>query len=264
MTYALVLPLYNKKEHINRSIESALNQTIPFDEIIIVDDGSTDNWEEVFKFKNNEILKIIHQNNSGPLIARLNGCNTSKSDYICLLDADDYLDPLYLEKIKLYNSNYEIICMAHKEVNGSYEKYYVYNKMYFTENILCEYAKRSKILNSSCICIKKDIISSLKPIEYRTGEDIYMWLEILDKRSGVYINESLVFIDKGAFNRSTNDSIHYPLLLIENDKKYLNIIKNNLCKQKIIRRLYLVNSYVSFKKGNILNAAKYFYSSMTI
>ena len=92
----MVIPAYNAEAHISRAIDSVLAQTYPADEIIVVDDGSTDNSAEQIK-KYGEKIKYIHQANAGVSAARNSGINTAANEWIAFLDSDDEWLPNYLK-----------------------------------------------------------------------------------------------------------------------------------------------------------------------
>lgn len=99
-TVSVVIPVYNKpKEQLNRAIESCLGQTYKPSQITVVNDGSS-NGEEIRQcvagFKNTDIL-YIEQSNQGVAAARNNGISHADSKYITCLDADDWLEPTFLE-----------------------------------------------------------------------------------------------------------------------------------------------------------------------
>ena len=86
---SVVIPLYNKEKQIKRTIQSVLTQTFQDFEIVIVNDGSTDNSTiEVEKIKDSRI-RLIHQENAGVSAARNKGIEEAKYELIALLDADD-------------------------------------------------------------------------------------------------------------------------------------------------------------------------------
>jgi len=102
--FSVVIPLYNKEKEVTNTLKSVLNQTYKADEIIVVDDGSTDNSKEVVK-KIKEV-KLIKQENCGVSCARNRGVEEAKNEYICFLDADDLWMSDKLEKqIKFMNEN---------------------------------------------------------------------------------------------------------------------------------------------------------------
>lgn len=96
-TVSVLIPCYNNERFVGNAIESALEQTWPCCEVIVVDDGSTDNSLSVAKEYEPEGVQVIHQPNRGPSSARNRALKAATGEYIQYLDADDFLDP---EKIK--------------------------------------------------------------------------------------------------------------------------------------------------------------------
>ena len=96
ITISVVIPAYNCERYITRSIDSVLAQTRPVDEIIIVDDGSSDNTGEVVKRYGGKV-RYIRQENAGASVARNTGIEAATGDWIAFLDGDDEWLP---DKIK--------------------------------------------------------------------------------------------------------------------------------------------------------------------
>lgn len=98
---SVIIPVYNTEKYLSRAIESVLFQDFENFEIIIVDDGSTDNSGMIsddysFKHKN---IKVIHKENEGLGFARNTGLKHVSGDYILFLDSDDYIDKYTLKKV---------------------------------------------------------------------------------------------------------------------------------------------------------------------
>ena len=100
---SVVVPVYNVEKYLDKCVESILGQTYKKIEIILVDDGSTDNsgikcdeWS-----KKDDRISVIHKKNGGLSDARNVGMNVANGEYIAFIDSDDFLDLEYLEK--LYN-----------------------------------------------------------------------------------------------------------------------------------------------------------------
>ena len=102
VTLGVVIPVYNTEDYIKECIESLLLQREKFDEIIIVNDGSTDSSGSICASfaKENRTIRIINQENKGQAVARNKGIKESKSEYICFLDSDDYLHLDYVLEAK--------------------------------------------------------------------------------------------------------------------------------------------------------------------
>jgi glycosyltransferase involved in cell wall biosynthesis len=101
-----VISLYNKAPHILRAIESMRTQTVPPDEIIVVDDGSTDGGGDLAASRGDRRLRLIRQENRGESAARNRGIDAAQHELIAFLDADDAWKPRFLETIHRLRARY--------------------------------------------------------------------------------------------------------------------------------------------------------------
>jgi len=102
---SIIIPTYNRDKFITRALESVFNQTFHDYEIIVVDDGSTDNTPEILK-KYDGKIRTIRQNNQGISKSRNLGISQSNGKYIAFLDSDDYWVPEKLEEqVKILDSH---------------------------------------------------------------------------------------------------------------------------------------------------------------
>ncbi|MBE0540487.1 MAG: glycosyltransferase family 2 protein [Verrucomicrobia bacterium] len=96
---SVIIPCYNYGKYVRGAIESVLNQTFQRFEILVVNDGSTDDYtRQVLQELGYEKTRVIHQANQGPAQTRNNGAAQARGKYVCFLDADDLIEPTYLEK----------------------------------------------------------------------------------------------------------------------------------------------------------------------
>ena len=96
--FSIIIPCYNAEKYLKRCLNSILNQNYKYFEIIIINDGSTDNSLEIIKeysekFQN---IKYINQRNQGVAIARNVGINLVQGEKFVFIDADDYISSNYL------------------------------------------------------------------------------------------------------------------------------------------------------------------------
>ena len=127
--FSVVLPTFNRSNFITGAINSLLNQTYQYWELIIVDDGSTDNTKEVVEqfLKEDSRIKYHYQNNSERSAARNKGLNKTKGNYICFIDSDDLYEEEYLNSLhKFIQKNKSkkgmIFCNVSRLENGVKEK----------------------------------------------------------------------------------------------------------------------------------------------
>lgn len=99
---SVIIPLYNQKEYVSEAIESVLSQNYKNIELIVVNDGSTDNPDVILnEFKDK--LRVINQKNRGPSNARNTGLKNSSGEFVQFLDADDILAPEKIEEQMNFN-----------------------------------------------------------------------------------------------------------------------------------------------------------------
>lgn len=99
--FSICIPMYNAEKTIVRCIDSVLNQSYKDFEVIIVNDGSTDNSVNIADevIKEDSRFRIIAKNNQGVFHARTTGYELATGEFIISLDSDDYLEPTALEEI---------------------------------------------------------------------------------------------------------------------------------------------------------------------
>lgn len=107
MLISIVIPLYNKQKYIARTIQSVLNQTYTFFELIIVNDGSTDDSVKVVNSFHDSRIRLIQQENGGVSKARNNGVLNAQGDWVAFLDADDEYEISFIEEVQLFVQNYK-------------------------------------------------------------------------------------------------------------------------------------------------------------
>lgn len=98
---SVIVPIYNSERYLRKCLESIVNQTLKEIEIILVDDGSTDNSYEIYNeyLNNDNRIIIIKQTNQKQGAARNRGIEIAKGKYIGFVDADDYIDLNFFEKL---------------------------------------------------------------------------------------------------------------------------------------------------------------------
>ena len=120
----VVIALYNKSKYITCALDSIFNQGFEDLEVIVVDDGSTDDGAQVVKNYNDPRIKLITQANAGPGAARNTGLSYVESKYVCFFDADDeYLDGFFSNTLAFMADNLNCFGVSVDTINESNEYY---------------------------------------------------------------------------------------------------------------------------------------------
>lgn len=225
---SVIVPVYNVEKVLYHCIDSILNQSFSDFELILVDDGSTDNSGKIcdeYSEKDNRI-RVIHKPNGGVSSARNAGIEAAQGEYICFVDSDDYLESNYLEKlietkrkyadydniwcgfqtVVDYCKNNETTFVAEKDKNYSF--YDLSTIMVLCEKWLVQ-MPWNKLFKTKTI--KENSI--IFPPELSLGEDYIFNLRYLDCTNGkiVVINKPLY--DYLRDGKESLDNKYYPNLL---------------------------------------------------
>ena len=127
MKYSFIVPIYNVEKYLKKCIDSLLAQTYGSFEIILVDDGSTDSSGAIadeYAGKYSEIIRVIHQSNTGQGGARNAGITVASGDYLFMVDSDDYVSENMLEILDGYLEKYncDILIFNYIEVKKNGEQ----------------------------------------------------------------------------------------------------------------------------------------------
>ena len=122
--YSFIVAVYNISKYINRCMDSLLNQTIKDYEIIVVNDGSTDDsLEKIRKYE--QVIKIVNKENGGLASARNKGMEVATGEYCVFIDGDDFVKRDYLEifdKKIAKNNTLDIVMGGYTSLNNNKEK----------------------------------------------------------------------------------------------------------------------------------------------
>lgn len=218
--FSVVIPLYNKRDCIQKTIGCVLAQTFGDYEIIVVDDGSTDGSLEIVKAIADEKVKVFTQPNKGVSAARNTGISHASGEIIAFLDADDIWDSSYLQKqydliskypdAVVYGIGYDTIQNGTKANIGKtapFEGYvrsdWVFPFFYWTSATTC----RTNAI--------KEIGGFDERMTY--GEDCDVWYRLLLNGKGVLSSEILAYYNKDAKSSLTGSPMplekHIPFFI---------------------------------------------------
>ncbi len=197
---SVIIPTYNQADLLSRAIQSVLNQTFKDFELIIVDDGSTDNTKKVveqFQRQDPRIKYIWQENSGGPAKPKNTGIKHAKGEYIAFLDHDDEWLPEKLERqIELFrNSDRKNLgfvgCNVLDVDNNKIIRSYKISK---TRNTLKRLLKECFIHSSSSVIIKRSVIKEIGLFDenFKVSDDWDMWIRLAKKYSFDFIDKPLV------------------------------------------------------------------------
>lgn len=202
MRFSVIVPLYNKASYIKKALDSVMEQTFKDYELIVVDDGSTDNSlciaQDALE-KTGLNFQLIHQENAGVSTARNNGVAVSHGDFLCFLDADDWWAPTFLERIDwlireypdagIYGTNYYYVKNNKKRVcvSSTETGYIDYCRVY--------YEQFAMPLTSISVAINRTVFNEFGGFRptLKLGEDFDLWIRIALKYKVAFLNEALAF-----------------------------------------------------------------------
>lgn len=121
-TVSIIIPVYNCEKYVKKCLESVLRQTYKNIEMIVIDDGSTDQSLDIINrsVQGKANVKVIHQENQGLSATRNKGLENATGDYIAFLDGDDYLGESYIEDLifAAENNNSDLVICGYQKVDS--------------------------------------------------------------------------------------------------------------------------------------------------
>ena len=180
---SVIVPFFNSKNYIEQTITSVLNQTFPYYEILIIDDGSTDKkslekLDEIEKIDNR--IKVFHKENEGLAATRDFGATKSSESckYLMFLDDDDVIEPTYLECAYWTLETNKEAAWAYSDSIGFEGQEYLWNKYFDSDKL-----KKVNELIAQAVVRKSDfeLVGGYGLKEKAVNEDWNFWLKLLAK-----------------------------------------------------------------------------------
>ena len=254
--FSIIIPTYNRADMIAETIESVINQTHYDWELILIDDGSTDNTKEVVsKFIKQDLrIRYVFQENAERSVARNNGIQNAKGDWICFLDSDDLFASNHLEGIHKFihinniktgllftgfvqkNNDTTVSCPNNVETHKMQD--------YFFRNPV----------NPTRVCLKAEIA---KTHNFREDaiivEDTLYWIEVSQKYKVYPINQNTAIYNVHKDNSINIKNNAYQQLLngINNFKRNKRTVFNSISPN--VRNEVISEIYFGIAKYQILN-----------
>jgi glycosyltransferase involved in cell wall biosynthesis len=271
--FSIIIPLYNKEQYIARVIDSVLKQSFKKFEIIVVNDGSTDDGLSAIKKIKDCRIRVINQKNLGASSARNTGIKNANAPYIAFLDADDeylndFLENIY--KLTRKYKNIKFFAAAYKKIirnKTTKLKRLGRKKDFIVKNFIRVVSKNNFFIHISSVVIHRNVFKRVgffgieEYFDKKTnsyGEDFDMWLRIS-------LDFKLCFSNKHGclYYRNTDSNISLDKKCGYNYKAYektlLNLMETVLPdEKKLLKKLYKRIALQYALTGNFANAEKMF------
>jgi len=240
---SIIIPVYNVELYLEKCLNSVINQSYKNIEIILINDGSTDNSGKIcdeFKEKDNRI-KVLHKENEGQAIARNKGIDLSNGEYIMFIDSDDFIELNMVEILynNLINSKSDIVCCA-RIIEKNQKSRLVNNKGTFfmdSKQGIERLIFQEQVDSSPCDKIyKKELFKTLRFPEGVVYEDLGLIYKLFDKADKIMHIEDALY----------HYNIHENSTMTTNIKKFN---KKSLDELKIKEEMkeFISNKYPELK-----------------
>ncbi len=268
---SVVIPLYNKGFIISATLQSVLAQTFTDFEIVIINDGSTDNGVEIISKFQNSRIKLIQQENKGAATARNLGIEKAKGELIAFLDADDYWFPNHLEEIvRLYNdypncgiycSRYTMKISKNKIQNIDYGSHLNSDYRGIVKDIFSS-SMYYRVALTSALAIPKKIFSPnfiFNP-KVSSGQDLELFTKIALEHKVAITNIKTIEYNFALENQLSKTPITKKALLDFNQFKEAEL--SNLSLKKYLD-LYRTEYALQFRIAGDINKSKLYLNEIT-
>ncbi len=268
MKFSIVTITYNRAHLIGETIQSVLNQTHPDFEHIIIDDGSTDDTENVVKqFNDNRIRYYKYQKNDKRSFLRNEGIRKAKGDFISILDSDDIWTNDKLEVVlEIFNKNPDINFVIHNigfiPADAVKQAAFSDYSFDFYKNIFPDLLTE-KIFPLSIFTVKKETLDKIGLIDETQIDGQYdLYLRIATAFKAYYCKEKLTYIRKHSQNISKDrDMTHYDDYLKSIDKlrndSIISVEKHTDLKSKMYSKI----AYIYHKQKRYTEAKENYLKS---
>ena len=186
---SIIIPLYNKAASIATALNCVLAQTFQDFEVVVVDDGSTDNGAAIVEQYTDPRIRLIRQENAGVSAARNKGIEKARGEYVAFLDADDEWMPEFLEEIVALQHEFPA-CRA-QATNYTFNSYgakssTILRKIPFKSErgVLSNYFEVASCSHppvwTSAVCIERKLLQEIGgfPVGVKSGEDLWVWAHV--------------------------------------------------------------------------------------
>lgn len=275
--FSVIIPVYNEQKYLEACLTSILSQSFYDYEIIVVNDGSTDNSENILNdyASRDKRIRVLHKQNQGPLLARVDAINLADSEYCIFVDSDDCLESDFFNALKneidaqkhdVFIYNYELISSEGVIIGKA-------DSLFIDQSIFSGKEKKDLFktiveakLNSLCIkaiktsLLKKDATNFTNFSDVFFGEDLLLSLYPLHQAKSIkYLDLPLYKyrMSDGSICRSFNSRKIESILRVYNEMfKYMSKWDNDSMDLHSLFIKTYGNAVVNFFSSSLIQGAK--------
>ncbi len=256
--FSVVIPLYNKELSISNTIQSVLDQTFQDFEIVIVNDGSTDNSVKEVEKIDDKRIRLIHQENQGVSAARNKGIKEARYEWIAFLDADDLWKENHLETLNCMIEAYpnDMVFTTSFIRSSELKPIDQNNSVEIIDNYFKESMKRT-IVCTITICINKKVFEKVGGFleQFSRAEDIELWNRIGRKYRFIKSNMATSIYRDDSENKLTKTKYRYKSSSLLTIHQRFDYYKSRWEKKYYLK--WACNSFANFlKRFEFYNAFK--------
>ena len=269
---SVVIPLYNKEKSIATALNSVLAQTSQDFEVVVVDDGSTDDGAAIVEQYTDPRIRLIRQENAGVSAARNRGIAEAKGEYVAFLDADDEWLPEFLEEIVALQKEFPA-CRA-QATNYIFNSYGVKSSTILRKipfkgehGVLTNYFVVASCSHppvwTSAVCIERKLLQEIGgfPVGVKSGEDLLVWANVAVRTQWAYsLNPKSIYNVEQLYVHEKPKRMHDKVDRVGDELVALlqQIDENHKCElKKYISHWYKMRTSVLLRVGDPKNTWKY-------
>ena len=217
-TISVIIPTYNRCSLLAQTISSVLAQDYGDFEILVIDDGSTDNIKQIICEIKDSRIKYFHKDNGGASSARNLGLKNAHGQFICFLDSDDLWSDNFLSTMTgclLKNPQYgAAYCMRTLLFEDGSTKSSYQKEFFFSGQVTAQLFQKT-FIQTSTICLRKEVLEGIFFDESLTnGEDVDVWLKVSARTKFLFVPDVQIIYRQ----RMVSDAAGF-------DSKYCNRIR---------------------------------------
>lgn len=261
---SVIIPLYNKELSIGRAIASVLAQDYHNFELLVIDDGSTDQSYARSAVFSDPRLYLIRQSNQGVSVARNEGMRRARGQYLCFLDADDAYLPEFLHQIvglirqnpqaALYSCSFDVVDENGQtmQLNSSFPSGFAGA----VADFFTAYRQHRNLICASSFAIRRELLLAIGgfPAGIRIGEDIFVWLQAALTGPMMYNAKTAAIVYQNAENRTIHlkkQELAWHLVYFLRDRHWTQELPAEKVQQidRFLRHNVLVSAFGALRFG---------------